>query len=246
MALLALAACGTDVPPCVHEPTPGVDRLLVFTRTREYRHEAITAGCSALPEHLAELGIGADVSEDPAAFTPANLARFRAVIFLYTSGNDLLDAGGKAAFEDFIRGGGGWIGVHSASATEDAWPFYRELVVRHFTNHADIQSAAMTIEDRAHPATAALPAGSWVADDEWYNFPASPRGEPGVRILATVDEHTYTGGTQGDDHPLVWSHENLGGRALYTALGHVAARWDDPAFLVHLTGAVRWVMRLAD
>ncbi|MEO8698964.1 MAG: ThuA domain-containing protein [Kofleriaceae bacterium] len=241
---LALAACGTEVPPCEHDPTPGDDRLLLFTRTRGYRHEAISAGCSVLPDSLA--GIGVEVTEDPADFNPANLARFRAVFFLYTSGNDLLDGDGKAAFEDFIRAGGGWIGIHSASATEDAWPFYRELVVQHFTNHADIQTATMTIEDRGHPATALLPDGPWVAGDEWYNFPASPRGAPGVRILASVDEASYRGGTQGADHPLVWSHENLGGRALYTALGHVPARWDDPVFLAHIDGAVRWAMRLAD
>ena len=117
--------------------------------------------------------------------------------------------------------------------------------LRHFTNHADIQRATVLVEDRLHPATASLPA-TWVASDEWYNFPSSPRGEPGVRILATIDEQTYDGGTQGADHPLAWSHDNLGGRAFYTALGHVSSRWNESNFVAHITGAVRWALHLAD
>lgn len=245
LILVALAGCGIDVPPCSGEPTPGADRVLVFSRTRDYRHEAITAGCSALPALLADHGIGVDLTEDPAAFTADNLARFGAVFFFYTSGDDLLDAAGRLALEDFVRAGGGWVGIHSAAASETAWPFYRELVAADFTFHADIQVARVRIEDLAHPATSELPA-EWLAADEWYNFAASPRGRPGVHVLAAVDERSFDGGTLGDDHPIAWSHDTLGGRALYTALGHPTARWDDPLFRAHVAGGLRWAMHLTD
>jgi type 1 glutamine amidotransferase len=93
------------------------------------------------------------------------------------------------------------------------------------------------VEDAGHPATAHLPE-RWEWTDEWYNFRANPR--PGVRVLATVDERLYEGGTMGDDHPLVWCHRLGDGRAFYTALGHSAEAYADPAFRAHLLGALRW------
>jgi type 1 glutamine amidotransferase len=60
-------------------------------------------------------------------------------------------------------------------------------------------------------------------------------------VLATVDESTYTGGTMGADHPLVWAHATTGGgRAIYTAMGHTIDSWGDPLFRQHVVGAIRW------
>ncbi|MGH3415685.1 MAG: ThuA domain-containing protein, partial [Actinocrinis sp.] len=92
-----------------------------------------------------------------------------------------------------------------------------------------------------HPASAHLPA-HWHVSDEWYEFEASPRGA--VRVLASIDERCYEGGTMGEDHPLAWCHENCGGRAFYTALGHDEAAYGDAAFRAHLRGALTWAARL--
>src|SRR5690348_8680928 len=96
--------------------------VLVFSKTAGYRHPSIPAGISALREILDDV----DVTEDAAAFGDENLARYRLVVFLNTSG-DVFDAGQRAAFERFIRAGGGYVGVHSASTTEYEWPFYGDL-----------------------------------------------------------------------------------------------------------------------
>lgn len=249
--LLLLAACG-DSPPKLADAAAdvGVDvaidpgRLLAYTRTLGYRHDdAIVASSAALPALLAPRGIAVDVTEDPAAFTADNLARYRAVVFLYTTGNDVIDASGKAAFEQFVRDGGGWLGIHSAADTEYAWPFYTELVVTPFRTHPAIQPATIDIEAPSHPVMTGLPS-PWQATDEWYDFIGNARDTSGVTILATIDETTYSGGSSGADHPLIWAHERLGGRALYSAIGHVADRWAEPAFLQHVDAAVRWVMRV--
>ena len=80
----------------------------------------------------------------------------------------------------------------------------------------------------------------WSRVDEWYDFQTNPRAA--VTVLATVDETSYTGGTMGADHPIVWAHTTSGGgRALYTAMGHTPESYADPAFRQHLTGALRWV-----
>lgn len=232
--VLATAAC---------EAPPRAD-VLIYTRTLGYRHaDAIAAGAVELPRRLAEAGLSAEVTEDPAAFTPAGLADRRAVVFLYTSGNHVLDAGGKAALEAFVARGGGWVGLHSAADTEYAWPFYQQLVVAPFESHPAIQTATVDVVDRDHPATVGLPAGRWTAEDEWYNFARDPAAVPGVRVLATLDETTYTGGTMGTSHPIIWAHETLGGRVLYSGLGHVATRWQEPEFADHVVRAIAWSAR---
>jgi len=216
--------------------------VIVFSRTQGFRHtEAIDACKATLPARLEGLGFTVVVTEDPKAFH--DLSAASAVVFAYTSGNNVLDAEGKVEFERFVRAGGGWIGIHSAADTEYLWPFYQELIVAQFLNHPAVQPAVVDIVDRTHPAMAVLPDGRWSGTDEWYNFATNPRGE-GVQILATIDETSYTGGTMQGDHPMIWAHEQLGGRVLYSELGHTTARWAETAYVDHVVAAIRWAARV--
>jgi type 1 glutamine amidotransferase len=245
LALLVLvAACGDDP---IMPPLPD-DRVLVYTRAHGVRHdEALTAAQPVLTARLAmeTPKVTPDFTEDPAQFTKENLDKYRAVIFLYTSGDDILDPAGKDALEAFVRFGGGWLGVHSAAETESMWPFYKTMLVAYSSGSAMPQTATVTLALPGHAALLNVPAEPWVASDEWYNFMSNPRSVLGVDVLATVDEMTYTGGTMGVDHPIVWIQERLIGRTLYTGLGHGAERWSEPAFVEHIASSVRWVTGLA-
>jgi type 1 glutamine amidotransferase len=225
-------------PAAVH--FSGDARVLAFTRTTGFRHDSIPDALDALRRIGAEGGFDVDATEDPDAFRDANLAAYRAVVFLLTTG-DVLDEEGRSALERFVASGGGWVGVHSASDTEYDWPFYGRLVGEYFAGHPAIQSATIHVEDRAHPATAAL-TEIWPRTDEWYNFRASPRSA--VHVLASLDEGTYSGGSMGADHPIAWCHELAGGRAIYTAGGHTRESYTEPLFVAHLAGAVRWAAGL--
>jgi uncharacterized protein len=137
-----------------------------------------------------------------------------------------------------MAGGGAWLGIHGAATTEYGWPYFAGLAGARFDRHPAEQTATVTVEDPDHPATSHLPR-AWTWYDEWYAFRANPR--PRVRVLLTVDEATYDGGTMGADHPVAWCHEYGGGRCFYTALGHAARCYAEPAFLRHLGGAVQWL-----
>ncbi|MEV6597296.1 ThuA domain-containing protein [Actinoplanes sp. NPDC051346] len=210
--------------------------VLVFSRTTGFRHDSIAAGTQAVRELGAQNSFSVTATEDPAVFTAAGLAGYEAVVFLNTTG-DVLDAGQQAAFEGYIRGGGGFVGVHSAADTEYDWPFYGELVGAWFASHPAIQSATVVLEDRAHAATAHLPQ-RWNRTDEWYDYRTNPRAT--AHILATLDESTYSGGRMGADHPHAWCKTLDAGRSFYTGGGHTRESYADYAFRAHLLGGIRY------
>ncbi|HEY3003878.1 MAG TPA: ThuA domain-containing protein, partial [Kribbellaceae bacterium] len=158
-----------------------------------------------------------------------------AVVFLSTTG-DVLDASQQAAFESYIRSGGGFVGVHAAADTEYDWPFYGDLVGAYFASHPLIQAATVQVEDRTHPATSHLDA-TWRRTDEWYNYKTNVRST--ARVLATLDESSYSGGTMGD-HPTAWCKDFEGGRSFYTGGGHTRQSYAEPAFRAHLLGGIRY------
>lgn len=209
--------------------------VLVYTRTTGYRHASIEAGVAALEALGAEHGFVVTHTEDPAAFDDAGLGAYKAVVFLNTSG-DVLGPPQRAAFERYIRAGGGFVGVHSATDTEYGWPWYGGLVGAYFANHPAIQPAELTVVAE-HPSTVGLPR-RWPRTDEWYNFRAPLPAD--VQVLVTIDESTYTGGTMGAPHPISWAHSYDGGRAWYTALGHTEEAFADQTFRAHLLGGLRW------
>ena len=219
---------------------PTAPSLLVFTRTTGFRHDSIPDGIAAIRRIAGESGLSVDATEDPSVFRDENLGSYRAVVFLLTTG-DVLDPEQQAAFERWVRAGSGFVGVHSASDTEYDWPFYGELVGAYFAGHPAVQPAVVHVEDRTHPATAALPV-VWPRTDEWYDFRANPRAS--VHVLATVDETTYEGGSMGPDHPIAWCREVAGARAFYTAGGHTRESYTEPLFAAHLSGGIRWAAGL--
>ena len=231
--------------------------LLVFSKTAGYRHaEAIPAGIQALREIAESRGWGFVATERGAVHNEEQLARFEAVVWHNVSG-DVLDAEQKRAFVAWLEAGGGWIGIHGSGGDASYhWPWYvEELLGAQFVGHPmnpQFQQATLVVEDREHPATRHL-AATWLRSDEWYSFAASPRPR-GARVLVSLDESSYApllklgfyerGLAMGDDHPVVWSHCIGRGRAFYSALGHRADAYAEPAHRRMLEEAVAWGMGL--
>ena len=238
MLFVVLGGCGD--PASRPAPAGGQDRdgfaVLVFTRTTGFRHSSIDDGVAAIRRLGAGHGFSVDATEDPGQVRDAVLRRYRAVVFLSTTGEPLGPAQ-QAALQRWVEAGGGWIGVHAAADAFYDWPWYGDLVGAWFRRHPPVQRATVRVIDRGHPSTDSLPA-AWARTDEWYDFRPNPRGR--VHVLATVDESTYQGGGMGTDHPVIWSHEQGRGRAWYTALGHTEASWSEQRFLAHILGGIRW------
>lgn len=221
---------------CAEQGAPAKFSILVFSRTAGFRHESIPTGIAAIQDLGRARSFSVEATEDPAAFTDDNLARFKVVVFLCTSG-DVLNTVQQAAFETYIRRGGAFAGVHSAADTEYDWPWYGGLVGAYFATHPAVQQATVRVGDRGHPSTNAIPA-TIIRIDEWYDFQDNPRSR--VSVLVSVDETTYSGGGMGADHPVAWYHTYEGGRAWYTAMGHTTESYGEPAFVEHLVGGILW------
>jgi type 1 glutamine amidotransferase len=216
-------------------------RILVFSKTAGFRHTSIESGIAAIRRLGMENGFEVDATEDAGQINAANLTRYRAVVFLSTTGDFLGDAQ-QEAFMAYIRHGGGFVGIHAAADAEYGWSWYGDLVGAYFASHPAPAQARIRVEDRDHPSTRQLP-DPWVRFDEWYDFRSNPRSR-GVTVLLTLDETSYSGGQMGRDHPIAWYHEYDGGRAWYTAGGHTDESYAEPFFLAHLLGGIRYAAGL--
>jgi len=153
-----------------------------------------------------------------------------------------------AAFVKYIEEGrGGWIGFHHATLLGEfdgykMWPWFSQFMgdIR-FTNYIPkFATATVIVEDASHPALKNLGGSFVVKDEEWYTYNKSPR--PNVRVLARVDEDTYSPGTSTKmgDHPVVWTNEHYKARNIYVFMGHRPEHFQNPAFTTLFHDAILW------
>ena len=212
-------------------------KILIFSKTNGYRHSSIPAGIAAIKKLGAENNFDVDATEDSTWFSSNTLGRYAALIFLSPTGTVFGPAEEKA-LQDYIHNGGGYVGIHAASDCEYKWPWYGSLVGAYFKSHPKQQQARLLVVDKDHPSTRSLP-DVWERFDEWYNFFNISQE---IHVLIKIDEHSYTGGENNDNHPMTWYHNFEGGRVFYTALGHTDESYSDPKYLAHLLGGINYAM----
>lgn len=154
--------------------------ILVFTKAAGFVHKSIPVGTEAIRKLGADNGFTVDATADPEAFTPANLAKYKAVVFLSTTGNVLPGDSQRAALESYIRSGGGYFGIHAASdmgSVARDWPFYLGLVGAAFKGHTNAQ----LFSDTPLPARPGLAYGGKLAQ-----APAdADQAAPGMKATST-------------------------------------------------------------
>ncbi|MCE7067031.1 ThuA domain-containing protein [Dyadobacter sp. CY326] len=221
--------------------------VLIFSKTDGFRHHSIEPGIAALTKECANKGWEVHVTENAAFINPKYLVPFKVVIFLSTTG-EIFDDKQKAAFQNYMENGGGYVGIHSASDTEHGWEWYGNLLGTFFRDHTflpHMPEAELVTETALHPATHGLPK-NWHKEDEWYNFQQNVRGKPGFEVLLSLNEQSYSSvwRKMNGDHPISWTHELPRGRMFYTALGHNAQTFSDPNAMRHIMGGIQWAGRL--
>jgi type 1 glutamine amidotransferase len=212
-------------------------RVLIFTKTKGFRHQSIEKGREVLASLLLSHNIQVDSTENAALFTASNLKKYDALIFLNTTG-DLFNEEQQQALVKYIRNGGGYVGIHASTDAEYDWPWYGKMAGGYFKSHPKQQEAIVMVTDKSHPSTSMLP-DQWKRFDEWYDF---KEVNPDIRVLARLDETSYEGGQMQNDHPIVWYHEFEGGRVFYSGFGHTDETFKEPLFQEHIMGGIQYAI----
>ncbi|MEL7310298.1 MAG: ThuA domain-containing protein [Pseudomonadota bacterium] len=236
--------------------TPAV---LVFSRTLGWRHDEGIAGADLFFARLTtEREFGLFTTENPRVFNSEDLSRFDLVVFNNVTGASL-DPKQRAAFENWMRAGGAWIGLHGAGdGSMSDWRWYQNnLIDTRFIGHTmapQFQTGTLARLSSEHPIVDNLP-DRWSQTDEWYSFNRIP-APPGAILLVGIDESSYTPhnlvvdrwprdlrmGASVFDHPLIWAICQPEYRGFYSALGHSFETYDNPIYRQLLSNAVDWVM----
>ena len=267
---LALANVLLAMGGCVETPDPGLDpdqalaieaalpdrplvpprrarSLLVFNLSKGFSHESIRWVDFAIARMGENTGaFRTVVSGDTTMFTPEGLAEFDAVVFNNTTGEPFTDPGLRASLLDFVRGGGGVVGIHAATDGFYQWPEFGEMMGAYFVSHPWNEEVTLRVEEPQHPLTAAFPSTSYVVADEIYQF-REPYSRDRLRVLISLDTSHLDLGRTGverydGDFAIAWIRREGSGRVFYSALGHRFGIFTDPVILQHWLAGIQFAL----
>ena len=130
----------------------------------------------------------------------------------------------------YIRAGGGFVGIHNAFGTEYNWPWYEGLLGNaNYYDHGANAGRHGQHRRESDSSTDGLPQ-VWPFRDEWYNLEPFPTR---VKFLATVDEN-HAGDAALRSIPATATSIRLPGASTTTAaargcttIGHDGAAFTD-------------------
>ncbi len=228
-------------------------KILVFTKTQGYDHGTRTVADSLVQALGAKNGFDVDTTNDTGAyFKDAKLRTYNAVCFINVTGNIFNDST-KAAFQRYIEGGGGYVGMHASIDCEYTWHWYHELAGAYFANHhLGIAPAKLAVLNHSNPSTSWITKDTISRTDEWYFFTPQtydstidPAILPGLTVLLNLIESSIPGSTENKFHPMCWYRQFDGGRSWYCGFGHSPDYFRDTIVQKTLLGGIRWAAGMA-
>ncbi|WP_377267189.1 ThuA domain-containing protein [Peterkaempfera sp. SMS 1(5)a] len=120
------AQAGTPAAAGTEERAASV-KVLVFHGPAAAQDDPVGRAVTAVKELGAKNGFGVDESDDPRVFTAAKLAGYRGVVFL-SAKDATLNSDQEAAFQAYVKGGGGFVGVHDAARAQPGSDWFTGLI----------------------------------------------------------------------------------------------------------------------
>ena len=227
-------------------------KVLVFSKTAGFRHGSIETGVESMKRLGKATGaFEVTATEDDSIFEPDSLKQFDAVIMLNTTGEifkseeegreDRL----KESLVDFVKGGKGLVGMHSATDTYKNWKEYNDMMGGAFDGHPWHEKVRLKNLAPDHPLTKSIGKGFEVTD-EIYQFRKDTASPDDRRILLSLSgEVENTGkGKYGKEglYPIAWCDDYGDGRVFYCSLGHRDEIFWNPAVLQHYLAGIQFAM----
>ena len=234
-------------PPALsaQEPQPARPKVLAFfTPGGEIDH--VLFAQQAMRAFGAGAGAGGYVfaaTSDWDALSETTLRDVRVVIWL----NDMPHTPAqRAAFEQYMQHGGRWLGFHVSGFGSTAWPWFTDFMGggRFSASNWPSLPARVNADDPAHPILKGVPATFVAPINEWYAWTPSPRANPDVKVLLTLDASNFPLGVKntlnGGDIPVAWIHARY--RMVYLNFGHGDRIYSAPALPTMIDNALRWLL----
>jgi type 1 glutamine amidotransferase len=210
-------------------------------------------------------GFQVECSKDGRIFDSSEFHSFQGALFFTTgdlteSGTDknpAMSSQGKQKLLDSIQGGMGFTGVHAASDTFHTQPDSKDLSTRYvaygeksdpylrmlggeFIIHGSdprLQTTDLIVNDPKFPGLEGV-ASPVEFNEEWYSLKDFA---PDLHVILTIDTSKLKGACyQRHSYPGAWARMHGKGRVFFTAIGDRPENWQNPFFLNHLAGGIRW------
>jgi type 1 glutamine amidotransferase len=244
-------------------------RVLVFSATSGFRHNSIPHGKEALRLMGETTGAyEAVISDDPANFEPEALRTFDTVIMLNPTQDFFMpDPKKREEFSDedwealqarhnrlvdnlveYIRQGGGLMGIHSATDACYQHCGYGETIGAYFWGHPWNAKHRVTIvvEDKEHATIQPVfgDMDDFELVEEIYQFREEPYSRDKLRILLHLDpgrsDPAENMRRKDNDYPVAWVQMQGDGRVFYTSIGHNPHIFWNPLMLKHYLAGIQF------
>lgn len=246
-------------------------KLLIFSRTNGFRHKSIVTGKLAFKELGKKTGaFEVVISDDLANFEKDRISNFDGICFLSTTQNvfapfkselEKMSAkekeGAKARelrLKDnlmaYVKGGGGFIGIHAATDTFYEWEEYGVMINGFFDGHPWNAGTDVSIKvepgQEAHPLNAMFEGENVDFKEEIYQHKA-PYDSSKVHMLLRLDTERSdmnVGGIKRDDGDfgVAWVRNWKKGRVFYSSLGHNHEMYWHPKVIRHYLAGIQWAL----
>lgn len=239
-------------------------KVLIFSKTNGFRHSSIEIGAYAFVRMGEETGAYQSVhTEDESWFEADKLEQFDAVVFLNTTGEVFRpkqwpeDPAERAAAQereallkqnlvDFVKAGGGLVGIHSATDTYHRWPEFIEMMGGRFAGHPWHEKVRLRNLEPDHPVNRPFDGKDLDVVDEIYQFDEGTASREERRmLLALSGEIEDLGkGRYGIDgfYPVSWVRSYGEGRNFYCSLGHREEIYWNPLVMKHFLAGIQYAM----
>jgi len=169
--------------------------------------------------------------------TTEDRGRFRKLdgfdaVVIYTQGGKLTAAQERGLLE-YVKGGGGLVGIHSAADSFVGNEGYMEMIGMEFAGHGPMADITVEHTDDFEEIVPRIPQ-TWVQFDEFYILKK--------RTAKKLRPFQY-GWWQFDRKLLGYTRPYGKGRVLYTGLGHDEQAFNHPEFQALIHKAIRYVTK---
>jgi type 1 glutamine amidotransferase/HEAT repeat protein len=225
--------------------------VLVTARTEGFFHKCIPTALYAV--RLLGEKTGAyqvEIDNEMKAFTPENLARYDAIIFVNSTQLKFKNPAHRQALLDYVRSGKGLVGIHAASDNFPGWLEGQALMGGVFHSHpwTGGDTVAVKLDEPEHVLNEAFGGRGFWIQEEIYQI-VGPYGRDRQRVLMSLDMSK----PQNDrpaaklvrpdrDFPIGWLKREGKGRVFYSSLGHNDVTFWTPEVLQHYLDGIQFAL----